>query len=397
VRRADGRVRITAQLIRTSDQTHLWSESFDRKFEDILAIQGDVASHIARSLALELLPEQQQALARSATPSSAAYEDFLRGRFHLNRRSEEGFAKSVEYFQLAISKDPNFALAHAGFAEACNVCGLYGSLPPRIAYEQAKAAAQQALAIDDRLAEAHSALAFVLLQYDGNWPAAEQAHRRCIELDPNFASGHDWYALGLIEMGRFADARIQLELARALDPLSLIINAHLGWLYYFERDYERSVAQLERTLELSPDYGLALYFLGATYIQMKQFNRALTTLQRAAEVSQNHPGVFSAMIHALGAGGREEEARKGMAELKALAVKRYVPPYFIAYALAGFQDERQAIDYLEHASDEGAGWAVHRKVSIEPAFDRLRAHPRFQRLLKQIEKTAVRVAAGESK
>jgi len=380
IRRAGSRVRITAQLIRVSDQTQLWAESYDRGMKDVLAIQKDVAERIARSLAVELIPEQRALAARSIS-SSKGYELYLRGRYYLNQRIEQGCLQAVDYFNQALQEDPVYAPAYVGLADAYTVIGFYGAIPPKTAFEKAKAAAKAAVQLDEQLSEAHTILGYATLQYDWDWPAAEAEHKRALELNPNWYE-YDWYGFNLVQVGRFSEALAALECARRIDPLSLVIACHIGWTFYFAREYEKSISYLEKTVEFNPGFPLARYHLGKTYVQTHDFSRSIEHLRRTAELASNHPGALSVLAYALGAAGRQSEGRQVLSKLIGLQPHRHVLAYFIAFAMSSLFSTDETLEWLEKAYEERSGWILH--LHFEPAFDHLRSNPQFVGLLKRI-------------
>jgi len=382
IRRAGDRVRITAQLIQVSDQTHLWAESYDRGLKDVLAIQTEVAQQIARSLAVELVPERQALVARSITSNTEAYEFYLRGRHYLNQRVELGYSKAIDYFNRAIQKDPAYAPAYAGLADAYSVIGFYGAIPSRTAFEKAKAAARTAVQLDDTLSEAHTSLGYATLQYDWDWLAAEAEHKRAINLNPNWYA-YDWYGFNLVQVGRFSEAFAALEYARRIDPLSSVIGCHMGWMLYFAREYDKSIRQLEKTIEFDPGFPLARYYLGITYAQTHDFDRSIDHLQSAAGLSGVHPGALSALAYALGAAGRQSEGREVLARLVGLQQHRHVLAYFIAFAMSSLSSKDETLEWLERAYEERSGWPLY--LHFEPVFDGLRSDPSFASLLKRID------------
>jgi len=236
-------------------QTHLWAESYERKLSDILEIQRSVARRIARSLAVELLPERQAALSRNGTRNEAAYEAYLKGRYFWNRSNEEGFAKAVGYFEQAIREDENYALAHAGLADAYNTLGIYGGVPPRVARQRAALAAGRALEIDSKLAEAHTALAYPRMLFDWDWHGSEREFQTAIQLSPTYETARHYYAHLLTVTGRFDEAMEQMDVTLKLDPLSMVLNSVKGWLLYYARRFEQSAKQLEKTLEIDTSFG----------------------------------------------------------------------------------------------------------------------------------------------
>ena len=299
------------------------AESYDCELKDVLAIQTEVAERIARSLAVELVPERQALAARSITSNAEAYELYLRGRHYLNQRVEPGYAKAIEYFNRAIQKDPVCASAYAGLADAYSVIGFYGAIPSKTAFEKAKTAARTAVQLDDQLSEAHTSLGYATLQYDWDWLTAETEHKRAIDLNPNWYA-YDWYGFNLAQVGRFSEAFAALEYARQIDPLSLVIGCHMGWMFYFAREYETLIRQLEKTVEFDPEFPLARYYLGLTYAQTHNFDRSIDHLQSATTLSGVHPGSLSALAYTLGVAGRKSEGREVLARLIGLQQHRWV-------------------------------------------------------------------------
>ena len=382
VRRDDQRVRITAQLIKVSDQTHLWAESYDRTLEDILAVQVEVAEKIARSLTVELLPDKHAALTRSSTANPAAHDAYLRGRYFWSKRTEESFSKAIESFQQAVDLDPRYAAAYAGLADCFDTLGWYGALPAGEAYRKAHVAAMQALQIDDRLAEAHAALAYAKHFYEWNWEEIEKGYQRALELDSNYVTAHHWYALFLTSMGRFGEALTQMDSALDLDPFSLVINSHLGWILYFARLSERAVKQLQETVQMDPQFAIGRYFLGMAYEQCRQYDAAIKEFEAARAFGGEHPGPIAYLIHASGLAGKMSQAKRYLEELKNAASRRHVSPYFLAVAHVGMGEIETAFAWLEDAYRERSGWLVN--LNIDPAIDPLRSDPRFKDLLRRV-------------
>jgi TolB-like protein/Flp pilus assembly protein TadD len=382
-RGARNRIRITAQLIQVSDQTHLWAETYDRGLKDVLTIQKDVAERIARSLAFELVPEHPVPALRSSIGShSEAYELHLRGRYYLNQRVEHSCLKAVEYFDEALLKYPVYAPGYVGLADAYTVIGFYGAIAPKVAFEKAKLAARKAVQLDDNLSEAHTILGYATLQYDWDWLNAEPEHKRAIELNPG-SYEYDWYGFNLVQVGQFTEALAALERARRIDPLSLIIACHIGWTLYFAREYEKSLRQLEKTVEFNPGFPLARYHLGKTYLQVNDFRRGIEHLQNAVEGSGHHPGALAALAYALGAAGRQAEGREVLAKILNLQLHRHVLAYFVAFAMNSLSTEDETLEWLEKACEERSGWILH--LQYEPAFDHLRSNREFMTLLKRID------------
>ena len=383
VRRAGDRVRIVAKLISVSDQSNVWGQDYDRTMgvEDILGIQSDVASRIAQALALQLLPSQKQGMERSAPRSAAAYEAFLKGRHCWNKRTEEWFHKALEYFQTATEKDPDYAPAYVGVADVHNVRGLYGYVQPRESYEQAKAASQKALQLDESLAEAHTSLAYATFLYGWNWAEAEKEFRLAQSLNPNYVPAQYWYAQFLSSMGRFDEAEERIRKALELDPVSMVTSSHCGWMLYFARRYDESIERLRRALEIEPAFPLARYFLGMAYAQKKMYREAIVELKEAADTT-GHPAVRAMADFSQALMKSKAEARRAKKGVEEAARKSYVSSYILALVALGMGDQDEALDYLEKTYEERSPWITN--LGVEPALDSLAPHPRFQELLKRV-------------
>ena len=382
VRRSDHRVRITAQLIRVTDQTHLWADSYERPLEDVLAIQIGVAERIARSLAMELVHDHGTELSRASTANAAAHDSYLRGLYLWNTRSENGFLKAIEYFKNAVARDPDYAAAYVGLAFCYVTLGWYGALPTVEAYRRATAAATRAIDLDNGVAEGHTALGYAKHLFEWNWDAVEVEHRRALELNPSYVTAHQWYALFLAAVQRFEEALAEMQRALELDPFSLVINAHLGWLLYFLRENDRAIQQLEKTVEIEPKFEISRYFLGLAYLQKGMYEEAVETLKICTELSGRHPGALAGLIHACGRAGRDAEARAFLKEMKAIQEQRFVSPYFFALAYTGCDQKDLAFKWFEKALEDRSGWLAN--LNIEPALDSIRSDRRFRDLAQRV-------------
>ncbi len=269
VRRDGGRVRITAQLISVKDQTHVWAESYDRELQGILALQSDVSQHVAEAVAGEFGLANDPVIPREVV-NTDAYEAYLKGRFYWNKRDVQGFQRAIEYFQESIELDPRFAPPYAGLADCYTLLASFDMLSPVEAQVKSKAMARRALEIDPNLPEAYTSLGVVKHAYDWDWTGASEAYLRAIELNPSFATAYHWYALHLAGLGRFEQALDEMRRARALDPLSLIINTELGRVLYTARRYDEAIEQLEDTLDLNPDFVPARIWLSLVYLQRER-------------------------------------------------------------------------------------------------------------------------------
>jgi TolB-like protein/DNA-binding winged helix-turn-helix (wHTH) protein/Tfp pilus assembly protein PilF len=282
VRRDSSKVRITAQLIKTKDKTDVWSRQYDRQLSSLLTLQGEIAQEIADEIQLTLGGAKRTNPSPRPPPSTKdyeAYDLYLKGRYFWNKRSTQGFPRAVEYFQQAIAKDPNYARAYAGLADSYALISSYHFAPQDEFMPKARAAALKALQLDERLAEAHTSLALIIENYDWDWPGAEKEFRRAIQLDPNYATAHHWYAEYLSFQGRFDEAFAEIERARQLDPLSLIIAADNGSILYYSRQYDRAIQQLQAVLDMDPAFGRAHIVIGPL-VQKGRFDDALADIEK---------------------------------------------------------------------------------------------------------------------
>ncbi len=386
VRRAGDRVRITAQLIQVSDQTHLLAETYERDLGDIFALQSDVAKAVADKIQIQLTAPQRARLATPKPVKREAHEAYLRGRFFWNKRyeAEDWVKKSAEYFQEAIQEDPKFALAYAGLADYYNLLGSNGvdAMPPREARPKARAAAERALELDDSLAEAHTSLASILSAYDWNFQKAEEEFKRAMKLNANYATAHYWYSANLIAMGRLDEAIAESKRAQELDPLSLIVNLDLAWKYYLVRQYDQAIEQCRKTMELDPNLYLTDYILGIALEQKKDYPKAIFELQRGVSLSKTSPIMLMALGHAQAVSGNAAEVRKSLEELKKLSKQRYVPAVYLAAVYTGLGDKDRAFEWLEKAVDERSDQLIN--LNVEPMADSLRSDPRYKELIHRI-------------
>lgn len=383
VRRDRTRLRVTAHLFDAEDQGQVWAGSYDRRMRDVIALQIELAEQIAKSLAVELIPKQKKLGTRKWTESLEAYELYLQGRYHWNKRVPNATAMAVEYFQRAISADPEYALAHVGLADCFAVLGFYGDLAPQEAFGRATQHAKKALLLDDTLAEAHSSLAFCLMQFDWDWRTAQHEHLEAIQLNPNCAPAHHWYGLTLTQAGRFADALKSLTRAKELDPFNPAIHGHIARLSYFCRDFERSLMEFERTVEIDRSYAPGRYFQAITMMQNRNAKKAVEALEALLTQYYEHPIPLSGLAYAYGKSGKRAAALNSIDRLRKLSSSMRVPPYFLAFAHAGIENSDAALDYLDQAFVERFAWLHYLKM--DPVFDFLRADARFNELLRRID------------
>jgi TolB-like protein/tetratricopeptide (TPR) repeat protein len=379
VRREGERVRIGAQLIRTSDQTHLWAKSYDGALSDILTLQAEVAREIAREIELKLTPAQQVRLGGRRAVNPEAYRLYLQGRHHVNNRTSEGFRKGIRYLEEAIEKDPSHAHAYAELAAIYAMLPFYGVLPPAQCYPRANELATRALEIDAGLAEAHAVLAALLERWRWDWRGAEREFRRSIELNPNYATAHHWYGLFLERMGRLEEGRSEMARALDLDPASLIVNKNVGDPDYFAGSFDRAIEQYQKTLDLDPDFYQARLFLGHALEQKGQIQAAIAEYEKARQVDGD-PAILAALAHAHARAGDVENARAIVENLRHSA--RYVSPYHFAIVFVGLRQPEQAFESLEKAYAERSERLMY--VRIDPQLRPLRSDPRYRDLIRRM-------------
>jgi len=392
VRRAGGTVRISVQLIRVSDQTHVWAESYQREARDILALQSDFAGAVAEAVSLRLSPQEKADLASAPPVNPASYQLYLRGRYLWNLRTEEGLQKSIASFQQALVADPSNAASYSALADAYNVLGNWGMVPPREAYPQAKAAAGKALELNPRLAEAHIALAYAIHLYDWNPSAAEAEFRKGLALNPNYAPGHQWYAVFLASEGRFEEAVAQITRARELDPLSLIIGDVVGWIYSLARRNDDAIQEFRKAIELDPRFYPTHYDLGLTYVEMGRYDDAIAELEQARSLAGDTPRTLSGLAYACAMAHQRGRARDFLDQLQKLSTRRYVPPFDVAVVHAALGERDLAFNWLDKAYEDRHPWLVMLKVT--PKVDSLRSDPRFAALLARIADSTLVTAPG---
>jgi serine/threonine-protein kinase len=382
VLRSGDHVRITAQLIQAATDTHLWAQSYKRDLRDVLALQSEVAGAIANEIKIKLTPQEQARLASTQPVNPEAHEAYLKARYYWNLRTEEGLNKSIEYFQQAIEKDPGYALAYAGLADSYGTVATWNVMVPDEAYPRAKAAALKALEIDEALAEAHASLGAVREEYDWDWLGAEKEFKRAIELNPSYATAHQWYAECLSVMGRHDEAIAEAKRAQELDPLSLIINAVEGRLFFYARRYDEAIAQCRRTLELNAGFYPAHLFLGWAFEQKKLYEQAISEYQKAIAPGQGNPRLAATLARGYAAAGERTEALEIISQVREPSKQRYVSSYVIAQVYAALGDTGRAFQWLDKAYQEHDSQLAWLKA--EPGFDSLRSDPRYQELLRRM-------------
>lgn len=382
VRRTNERVRVTVQLVSVQDGAPLWAAQFDEKWTDIFTVQDSISEQVARALMLRLSGAERRLLTKRETKNTDAYQAYLRGRFFWNKFTEESFQRAIACFMEAIRIDPTYALAYAGLADLYNWLGVLSVLPPDDTWGRGKKMGERAVALDDTLAEAHAALGFARLCYDRDWAGGEREKKRAIELNPHYATAHQWYCFQLTAEGRFTDAVWESQAALAIDPLSPFINQALGWTYYMARDYDLSIERHRRVIELDPELALGRFSFGRPLIQKGFHEEAIAEIKHSVQLSGGNPPMMAGLGYAYAVAGREKESRHVLDRLRELSAKRYVSSYHIALIHCGLGEFDTAFEWLEKTYAERDAWLIWMRV--EPQLDPLRSDPRFADLLRRI-------------
>jgi serine/threonine protein kinase/tetratricopeptide (TPR) repeat protein len=378
VGRQQDELSIQIDLVRVADGSQVWGKQYNRKLVDMQNVREEVVSDVSEQLRLKLNPEQQQRLVKHDTENSEAFDFYLRGRFHLSKRTDEGIETALDFFQQAIAKDRNFALAYAGLAD-CYILG-GNSLPwsETEVRQKAKDAAAKALARDETLTEAHTSLAVVNMLYEWNFPAAELEFKKAIELNPNYVTAHHWYAEYLATMGRHDEALSEIMRAQRLDPMSVIIIRDIGMHQYYAGHYDAAIQQAQNALAVDPDFVPAHRLLGLVYLKQRRFNESIDELLGVfTRTRSGRDQALLAQAYAI-AGDRSEANRL----LNELLRDNNVSPYYIAVAYAGLGDNDRAFEFLDRAYREQASMLQYLK--IQPTLEGLRTDPRFRELVKRI-------------
>jgi len=383
VQKANDQVRVNVQLINALTDAHLWADTYDRKLTDIFAVETEIAKTVADVLQAKLTGSEQHVIAARPTANAEAHQLYLKGRFFWNKRTGSDLKKSIDYFEQAIAADPNYALAYAGVADGYVWLPGYTAGTPRDCYPKAKAAAKKALELDDNLAEAHTTLAIAIWLYDFDFSQANREFQRAIELNPNYATGHQQYGnITLSALGRFDDAIAEGKRAVELDPLSLVINTDLAVDYHYARRYDEAIAQFRKTLEMDPGYYFAYVNLGQA-LEMKGARDSAIAQYHKARALNDDPSVLGLLAHIYAASGNKTEAMKILEQLKELSKQRYVAAYSFALVYLGLGDKEEALRWLEQSyqdrSGSDVGW-----IRVDPLLDPLRSDPRFEALAEKI-------------
>jgi TolB-like protein/DNA-binding winged helix-turn-helix (wHTH) protein/Flp pilus assembly protein TadD len=382
VLRSGDHVRITAQLVQVPAERHLWAQSYEGDVRDALTLQSQVAHAVAQQIRIKLSPREQTALKNKKVVDPEAYEAYLKGRYFWNKRTANGLKTAVAYFNQAIEKDSSYSQAYTGLADSYALMGdwQYGVMAPKEAFPKAKAAAVEALKLDNTLAEAHTSLAFCFDIFDWDWDSAEKEFKAAIELNPGYATAHHWYAWHLIVLGRNTEAIAEIERAANLDPLSLIISADVAEVLLVARQYDQAIQQSLRTIAMDPNFAVAHYQLGQAYAQKKMYSEAIAELRKATELAGADTPFIANLAFAYAVSGRRSEAMKLLEEVKNRPDRGFSNASEVALIYIGLGEKDQAMTWLEKAYEEH----FNPSILVRPAFDPLRSDKRFQDLMRRV-------------
>jgi serine/threonine-protein kinase len=379
VRTAGDQMRITAQLTSTDDGRLLWSHRYDRAVGDVFALQDELARTIVDTLRATSFADLAEPLPQRHTTNTKAYTLYLRGRYAWNKRTREGVAEGIRYFEQAIAEDPGYADAYTGLADSYALEGDYRSTPVVEGFERAKTYARKAIALDERLAEAHASLAWALFIYDWDWAGAAGEFRRAIELDPRYASAHNWYGFLLITQGRIEEALVEGHIALELNPASVSIRRSIGHMYLYARRYDQAEHHLSRAAAMNPESEETYRVLGLTQAHASALDAAERTLREAVELPGAGTYTLATLGYVLARAGKRADAEGLLGQLHVIARHDYVSPVSFAMLHLGLGDRGESLDWLERAHADRRGWMAYLKVN--PVLDALRPEPRFQALV----------------
>jgi TolB-like protein/DNA-binding winged helix-turn-helix (wHTH) protein/tetratricopeptide (TPR) repeat protein len=373
------RVRVTAQLIQTATDRHLWAETYERDLRDVVELQGEVAQSIATAIRTKVTPEEHARLADNRPVNPEAYEAYLKGRYFWNKRTESGLKKSIEYFQQSIQKDPGYALVYSGLADSYDLLAGFEFLPSKDAYSKAKAAANKALKLDDTLGEAHTVLGDAMYEMDWDWRGAEREFKRAIELNPGYATAHQRYSLFLMRVKRTEESLTEIRRAQAIDPLSLAITSSVGWRLLWARRYDEAIEQLQKTLEMDPNFGRTHMYLGWAYEAKGNSEKAIDELRKAV-LSDAGSEELASLGHAYALGGYTRQAQNVLKQLEERSRRGYASEYEMAIVYAGLGEKDRAFGWLAKSCNNRDKDLVSLKADQE--LDNLRSDSRFRDLLR---------------
>ncbi len=382
VLRSGNRVRIAAQLIHGATDQHLWAESYERDFQDILSLQSEIARQIAEEVRVTVTPQERARLGSARQVNPEAHEQYLMGRYQWNKRSDAGVKKALAHFQGAIDLDPTYAHGYAGLADCYTILGYYNSVSPQDAYGKARAAAVRALALDDSLAEPHATLAVIKRDFEWDWAGAEQEFQRAFERNPGYVEAYHWRSTMLSMLGRHEEAVTEKKKALAMDPLSVVIMTDVARMFYFNREYDRAIEQYRGALEMDPAFSSAHLWLAQVYQQKRSFDEAMEPMNTGANLAGDSAYALARLGYGYAVSGNQAEARVVLGRLQSSSSERYVSPYDVAIVHLGLDERDEAIDWLRKALEERSPWMGY--LGVEPQMDVLRPDPRFREMLQRV-------------
>lgn len=375
IQKLGDRLRVTVRLLRVQDGVQLWADKFDQNSTDIFLIQDSISERVAETLAVRLTGQQKELLNKRYTSDTEAYQLYLRGRYFLNKSTEEDLRKSMSYFEQAIQKDPNYALAYTGLADSYIQLGNYGLVQMRDSYPKAKIALNQALEKDEKLGEAHASLGFVQMNYYWDWTEAEKEFRKAVEMNPNYAMAHNWYSQHQAFTGNSQEALSEAKRAQEIDPISPWNSA---FVLFLARQYDDAILASKKTLELDPNFAIAHMIIGLSYVQKRRYEEGISELQKASA----NPDSRALLGYAYAVAGKRNEGQKIVSELEQSATEKYVSSFPLAVAYTGLGEKDRAFEALEKAYEERS-WGMG-TLRVNPVFDPIRSDPRFVALLRRV-------------
>ena len=383
VRQMQDALSVQVDLVDASTGAQLWGSVYDRKIADLVAVKQAIAQEVTAKLKLKLSSEEQHRLIKRDSINPEAYQFYLRGRYFWNKRTPDGIKQAIEQFQQGIERDPNFALGHVGLADSYIGLTFYDFAAPHETMPKAKESAIKALALDNTVAEAHASLAHVLMNYDWNWSEAEKEFKRSIELKPDYATAHQWYAIHfLTATGRLEEAVQEMKKALELEPASLVMNTFMGATLYYAGRYDEAIDQCRRTIEMDPNFAVAHWHLDLAYEQKQVFGAAIEEFQKAVSLSGGSPLMKAALGHAYAKSQKKHEANKILDELNELSKQQYVSPYEVATIYVALGNDEEAFQLLGKAYTEHSFHLVY--LNVWPQFKSVSSDSRFQGLVQRV-------------
>jgi DNA-binding winged helix-turn-helix (wHTH) protein/TolB-like protein/TolA-binding protein len=382
VQKSNDRIRVTVTLVRVKDGASLWASKFDEKYTDVFTLEDRISEQVARSLLPTLTGTQKEQLSKHYTEDTEAYQSYIEGRYYWNKRTSEGVKKAIGYFEDAIIKDSNYALAYAGLADSYATLRLFQEAAPQDTKAKARSAALKALELDDELAEAHAALGYVKHRYEWDWSGAEREFKRAIELKPEYGTAHQYYGWYLITRGQFDAALEEFKRAQQLDPLSLYVNLTMGAPFYYSRQFDKAVREYKKVIEMDPKFPLAHRWLGKAYLQEGTYEEATTEFQKVIALLGGGDDKAPSLGYIYAVTGRSAAARSVLSGLKKTSEKRYVSPFYTSIIYVGLGEKDHALEWLERAYEVRDPEMVF--LNVEPQLDVLRSDARFKGLLAHV-------------